>query len=138
MIKMVMEARDDDLDEDMVITDKRSDMLVLAENLQRCIEEILETVEAQKEALMGLDDRDATVKALHAELHSANKRNEQMNLEIDQLKLQIAEIGDTTVKDQEIDRLVGQIEKYQAMMEEQADMIGKYSEAYDQEKVIKM
>lgn len=130
-----MEARDDDLDEDMVITDKRSDLLVVVENLQRCMEEILETVEAQKEALSGLEDRDANVKALHAELHSANKRNEQLGLEVEQLKLQIAEAGDTSAKDQEIDRLVEQIEKYQAMMEEQAEMIGKYSEAFDQEKV---
>lgn len=67
---MVMEVREDDIDEDMIIIDKNSGVLGVVENLWRFIEEILETVELQKEALAGLEDREATIKALQADLHS--------------------------------------------------------------------
>ena len=41
-----MEAREDDIDEDMVIVDKSSGTIGVIENLRRCIEELLETVDA--------------------------------------------------------------------------------------------
>ena len=130
-----MEAREDDIDEDMVIVDKSSGTIGVIENLRRCIEELLETVDAQKEALMSLEDKDKMIKQLQQELNTSGKKNEQLQLEMEELKLHLSQYGNAQLKDQEIERLVDQIEKYQSMMQEQADMIAKYSEVYEQEKV---
>lgn len=132
-----MEAREDDIDEDMVIVDKSSGTIGVIENLRRCIEELLETVDAQKDALMSGDDKDKIIKQLQQELNSSSKKNEQIQLEIEEMKLHLTQYGNAQLKDQEIERLVDQIEKYQSMMQEQADMIAKYSEVYEQEKVAK-
>ena len=136
LIKMVLEARDDDMEEDIVITETGSSLMDVVGNLKGCLEELVEMIENQKEGLGNQEEKEASFKALHNELNLSVKKNEQLDLEIEQLRILLAESQETShSKSQEIERLVSEVEKFQCMFEEQAEMVGKYSDMLETEKV---
>lgn len=136
LIKMVLEARDDDMEEDIVITETGSSLMDVVGNLKGCLEELVEMIENQKEGLGNQEEKEASFKALHNELNLSVKKNEQLDLEIEQLRIVLAESQEAShSKSQEIERLVSEVEKFQCMFEEQAEMVGKYSDMLESEKV---
>ena len=124
------------MEEDIVITETGSSLMDVVGNLKGCLEELVEVIENQKEGLGNQEEKDASFKALHNELNMTIKKNEQQELEIEQLRILLAESQETShSKSQEIERVVAEVEKFQCMFEEQAEMVSKYSEMLETEKV---
>ena len=124
------------MEEDIVITETGSSLMDVVGNLKGCLEELVEMIENQKEGLGNQEEKEASFKALHNELNLSVKKNEQLDLEIEQLRILLAESQETShSKSQEIERLVSEVEKFQCMFEEQAEMVSKYSDMLETEKV---
>ena len=124
---MVMETREEDTEEDMAITDSPQSIMETVGNLKGCLEELVEQVENQKEALNARNEREVSLKALGAESGLLGQKAQQLELEVGRLQILIEEAQDMVrEKEAEIEGLVDQLEKVQGLADEQGQMLEEY------------
>ena len=115
LIKLALEARDEDFEADIVLTESQSSLLPLVHNLKASIEELTEQIDELRLRNDQLLHTEALAQQLHRDLTQASKQTDQLTLEVDRLRL----IIDATeaAQEPEIQKLVSQSQHYKDLYE---------------------
>lgn len=126
LLKLVREGNVTDSSSIEDRTINHTSVLNLISKLQQGVSETIDKLENQREWKLVADERATIIKCLQVELAAASQQRNEMTLEIDRLNIALA--AQKAEDKGEVDRLVSHVEKYQAIIEDQAQMVGKYSE----------